>query len=938
MQKKHIPLRLGLVVAVVLAPISFVFNPTQVEASAPVVVGPPCALKYSIAEVNKKRTHWNEVGLDLDIGAENPPIYNTNTGAYEPKLVCDNSYVALAAIDGYMTHSGSNTGSNTWIKVYNSDLDISVVYLHVDLDSSLTLASGTNVTAGMAITEIGNQGNTGGYYHIHMTVHEGDSRSLSDRMTYTSDYTDGLGYTNEWEFGEIVQPGETMEFNRHVWPANLNNDSNTDILAITSDGKITYSLSQGNGDFTTPVTLENKVFPWNDWFDSEYTERVWPMDINADGYDDILGVDVDGKFHYVLSDQNGGFSTVNVTSGSFFSWSGFFTNDYHERVFPADIDGNGTKDIVAITPLGRIDSVKATVNTDGSITFGPKNDDNPGVTFDWGTWFSKNYNQRVWAGDIDGDGKDDLLAVDSTGRIFSVTSRGDGRYNSSVTTQGVRYPLADWFTNNYNDRVWPMDMNGDGYVDLVATGAAGKPTVAIGRGDGTFESRVNSSEDVFSNSGWFKTTNNDVVWPANVDGVDANGDVNMDLIGFSIQGKVTYITSDGNNQFNTKVNKSVKLMPWKVWFTDRFLDHVWATDIDGDGHDDLLGIDSNGDIYNSMNNGDGSFDPIAWGSGSRFAWSIWFSENYQPRVWPTDVSGDGKTDILAVDPDGDLIVLIGQGGGGFYSGDEYTDGNLTWDSYFSTDYNQRVWPGDINGDDKSDLVVIESSGKVNNIRSSISGKSSGSFMNYYTSNSAHPYPWASWMETDYHSRIWTADVNGDNLDDILALNNNGNPVYSISNGDGSFSSKVVNTNITPFEVSSEFGYFTKAYAPRVFPADINGDNRADLVGIHANGKINSSLSSVVDESSGEYQTMYVGDDAFVGHPYPWADWFNKDYNSRIWFASVNGPDLPFFNSSKDILTIDGNGHVAYKISTNDQSFEPVNTRSVTPFPVADWFK
>src|SRR5437762_3501463 len=93
----------------------------------------------------------------------------------------------------------------------------------------------------------------------------------------------------------------------------------------------------------------------------------------------------------------------------------------------------------------------------------------------------------VATGDFNGDGRIDFAAANNTSQNISVLwGNADGTFGPKTD-----YPVAA-----YAYGIVAVDLNKDGKLDLVsanATGSSATISVLLGNGDGTFQSKIDSS-------------------------------------------------------------------------------------------------------------------------------------------------------------------------------------------------------------------------------------------------------------------------------------------------------------------------------------------------------------------------------------------------------------------------------------------------------------
>ncbi|MFG2058467.1 FG-GAP-like repeat-containing protein [Micromonospora sp. NPDC048930] len=142
---------------------------------------------------------------------------------------------------------------------------------------------------------------------------------------------------------------------------------------------------------------------------------------------------------------------------------------YKSILAPGDVNSDGHDDILGIDTYGKL-WLYTTTGT-GAI--------NPRVQVGSG-W--NIYKRVTGAGDLNGDGHGDLIGIDAYGVMYTYFSNGNKGWSSRVKVYG------GW--NMYNTVIAIGDLNEDGRNDLVARDAYGVLWHYAGLGNGSFAARV----------------------------------------------------------------------------------------------------------------------------------------------------------------------------------------------------------------------------------------------------------------------------------------------------------------------------------------------------------------------------------------------------------------------------------------------------------------
>jgi hypothetical protein len=432
---------------------------------------------------------------------------------------------------------------------------------------------------------------------------------------------------------------------RLIAAGDANGDGKPDAFVLDSDGSILRVYpSLGR----TPMTQQSTIRP------SSAISNFALGDMNGDGKLDVVAI-VSATAYVYVGDGAGKFTATGATFtgtriGGIDSLQG--------NIALADVTGDGKLDLVYGTRLGEL----AYLTGKGDGTF-------VGDTLLW-------KNPAGWSilqlqlGDLNADGKLDLVAVGGGAAVFPSTGKQGGIWAFLLQTGTT--PLSPAYTYTAADVVTAVsagDYNGDGKLDAAAVVVDGRILAFTGSGDGKF-SAVRTTTATATSGLLFS--------------VDWNRDGKLDLVLTGRSSPTDYPTSlahfvgAGDGTFGSETRSNLIYSAFST---------VALADFDQDKKLDVLGFDQlSAHPTLTFGRGDGTLlTPPDLGV-------LW-----RDFVATGDFNNDGQVDMVSASVISTVgAVALGLGDGGFKAG-----GNLTFDSGPS-----GLATGDVNGDYGSDYTTL----------------------------------------------------------------------------------------------------------------------------------------------------------------------------------------------------------------------------------------
>ncbi|NYI06193.1 FG-GAP repeat domain-containing protein [Allostreptomyces psammosilenae] len=352
-------------------------------------------------------------------------------------------------------------------------------------------------------------------------------------------------------FAARVKVGSAFnQFDQLVGAGDLTGDGLGDVLARNTKGEL--FLYRGTGDAANPLATRTTVGAG--W--AQYNQIFGVDDFDGDGVADLLARQYDGTMYFYSGNGAGGFAGRLLLEEG---WQGpqlagaggngyFGKNDFHGRTSAGTLwwyvsNGDGTlqprqdlgADWGSDSYLVYASALTDFMPGDELVRYNPTGElyaywDGSLVGPGWNAM-----NLIIGPGDLNADGKGDLIARDRSGNLYLYRGQGTGNSFASRILIG-----GGW--NMFDRIVGSGDVTGDGRPDILARTSAGELFLYRGTGNSTapFAARQ------LVGSGWNMFRN--LTSPGDLD-----GDGYADLVGSNSAGELYFYSADHTGGFKGRV-------------------------------------------------------------------------------------------------------------------------------------------------------------------------------------------------------------------------------------------------------------------------------------------------------------------------------------------------------------------------------------------------
>ena len=390
-------------------------------------------------------------------------------------------------------------------------------------------------------------------------------------------------------------------------------------LMGSSSNPFTVTFNSGVGQNITATSFATRV---NFATGINPASIIAVADIDGDGKPDMIVVDrLTNTFSILQNTSTAG----TIATTSFAAKVDFLTDSTPSAIAIGDLDGDGKMDIVIANQFTNKINVYKNISTAGSITAASFAS---AVSFIGDTLALPT---AVAIGDLDGDGKPDVVVANSYSNTVSIFKN---KTIAGTITNASFAASKDFITGLGPTSIAIADFDGDGKLDITVANYNAK-SISILR------NKTTQQDSIVANSFATKVDFTVGVGPHSLAIGDLNNDGKLDIIA----------ANQGSNSITVLNNSATAGTIAAASFATKFNIHtngespyyVAVANIDGDNKPDIIvsNFISNKMVVIKNNYSTGTIDSTAFATGVNFA-----TGNYPFSASIVDFDGDGKPDIV----------------------------------------------------------------------------------------------------------------------------------------------------------------------------------------------------------------------------------------------------------------------------------------------------
>lgn len=189
------------------------------------------------------------------------------------------------------------------------------------------------------------------------------------------------------------------------------------------------------------------------WWNISSNDRYVSGDFNADGRDELLAINPSNGWHHTIRYNGSSWQWIEGDGSGQIHWWNLSTDD---KYLTGDFDGDGKDDLLAINPSN---GWHHTMEYNGSSWQWVEGNVSGQIH-----WWNLAANDKYVVGDFNGDGKDNLLAINPNGWHHLMSFNGSSWQHIAGGSGGQIH----WWNISSADKFVGGDFNDDGQDELLA--------------------------------------------------------------------------------------------------------------------------------------------------------------------------------------------------------------------------------------------------------------------------------------------------------------------------------------------------------------------------------------------------------------------------------------------------------------------------------------
>jgi len=272
--------------------------------------------------------------------------------------------------------------------------------------------------------------------------------------------------------------GDSPAYYSTIQTGDIDGDGHPELLGRGGDGIEAYSWT---GSGWSQLPFDGILSDKDNWDHAEYYTTIQTADIDSDDKAELLGRYNDGMVTYSYSEKDGRW-VLQSSSGPFSTHCGWYYPETYLTIQAADIDGDDRDELIGRSGDGMVayqwteDGWKQLGQEAEAGDLGCHKGGGPFP----GRYLGPQYYSTIQTADLDGDNKAELLGRTKDGMVFYTW--GDSGWSeisalkNSPQLEDTVDGLTLWEAASYYATIQTGDVDGNGKPELLARGVSGMRT------------------------------------------------------------------------------------------------------------------------------------------------------------------------------------------------------------------------------------------------------------------------------------------------------------------------------------------------------------------------------------------------------------------------------------------------------------------------------